>query len=88
MDKKFLHKVIDQLVSETRIDGDQKRVFIPFAYPVWSVSYRYLHHYPSELRFNFNRHLSSVYGLTEQEIYYVWKKYENTIKDKIKNNGL
>ena len=30
MDKKFLDKVIDQLVNETRVDHNTRRLHIPF----------------------------------------------------------
>ena len=81
MDKRFLDKVIDQIVSETEIIDD--RVYTPFFpsflsfSPVTSSFYF----------FSFSSHCKNIYGLNEQEIKYAWYIYENIIKDKIKNNG-
>ena len=81
MDKRFLHKVVDQLVSETKIIDD--RVYTPF--------------YPSSLSlspitssfyfFSFSSHCKNVYGLNVKEIEYVWGEYKNIINEKL-NNGL
>ena len=85
MDYKFLNKVIDQIVYETRIDYDRKVIGtplhpIPFRPPLLSHS----------LFFSliFSRHCKGVYGLNEQEIDYVWEEYRNIVLYKIKNNGV
>ena len=87
MDNKFLDKVIDQLVSETRIDYENDRIFTPFSpnsLPVslllsivkdWNTS-PLLHRL-------LRRHCKEVYGLNDDEIDYVWVKWRDTIKDKI-----
>jgi len=86
MDYKFLNKVIDQIVYETRIDYDRKVIGTPL-HPI-------PFHYPSPTFIRptspliFSRHCKGVYGLNEQEIEYVWKEYRETIIDKLKNNGL
>ena len=91
MDNKFLDRVIDQLVRETRIDYENDRIFTPFSpnsLPVslllsivkdWNTS-PLLHRL-------LRRHCKEVYGLNDDEIDYVWVKWRDTIKDKI-NNGL
>ena len=33
MDKKFLNKVLDQIVNETTIDYDQEEIYFPFGFP-------------------------------------------------------
>lgn len=85
MDKKFLQKVIDQLVYETRIDYDEEIVYIPFFHPslpfISFFSHSFFH------QSFFNNHCRDVYGLYFYEIEYVWKVYEHIVKDKIKNNG-
>mgnify|MGYP003657768742 FL=1 len=90
MDKKFLDKVVDQIVSETMIDYRGKgKIFTPFSLPF----YLFLPFYPSfssissSYRSNFFNHCKEVYGLNEQEIEYVWEEYKQIIIDKI-NNGL
>ena len=90
MDYKFLDKVLDQIVRETRIDYDKGEIQFPFLL-LFSVS---LSSFVSLLRSSFFRPLSgyflyfsesckNIYGLNEEEIEYVWDKYRNIIKDKI-----
>tara|TARA_R110001606_G_scaffold356433_1_gene507778 strand:- start:1038 stop:1310 length:273 start_codon:yes stop_codon:yes gene_type:complete len=90
MDKKFLDKVVNQIVNETMIDYRGKgKIFTPFSLPF----YLFLPFYPSfssissSYRSNFFNHCKEVYGLNEQEIEYVWEEYKQIIIDKI-NNGL
>ena len=84
MDKKFLDKVVEQIVSETTIDyRGRGKIFTPFAsfpYFVYSTSSFY--------RSNFTKHCEEVYGLDKQEIEYVWEEYKQIIIDKINSNGL
>ena len=87
MDYKFLHKVLDQLVYETRIDYGMEEISSPFS----SFSYRSPHHlslvslsYLSTRFFHFSNHCKDIYGLNEQEIEYVWKVYSDDIIYKIK----
>ena len=84
MDYKFLNKVLDQLVSETRIDYDRRVIESPLP-PL------FIHFFLSPSSFflpSFVDHCRDVYGLNIQETEYVWKEYRETIIDKIKNNGL
>jgi len=92
MDYKFLNKVIDQLVSETRIDYDRGVIESPFfSIRIVKVSGLYifnnLNHISSFTHSSFIDHCRDVYGLNIQETEYVWKEYVQTIIDKI-NNGL
>jgi hypothetical protein len=82
MDNKFLHKVVDQIVRETRIDYDRKVIETPFSL----TSYPFLA--PSFSLSSFSFHCRDVYGLNYEEMEYVWVEYREIIKDKIKNNGL
>jgi hypothetical protein len=81
MDKKFLDKVLDQIVSETKIIDN--RVYTPF-YPS-SLSFSPVT--SSFYFFSFSNHCKDVYGLNEEEIDYVWEEYKHVIKYK-KDNGL
>jgi len=36
------------------------------------------------LGYTFEKYCKDIYGLTEEEIKYVWKQYKDIIKDKIK----
>ena len=82
MDKRFLDKVVDQIMSETRIDYDTEVIYPPsfFSLP---LSYFYIST-PS----HFTKHCREVYGLSNEEIGYVWDEYKDIVKDKIRNNGL
>jgi hypothetical protein len=80
MNNKFLDKVIEQIISETRIiDG---KVYTPSPF---SPSYSLTYHTPSSFfsqpsSFLFSNHCKDVYSLkNEQEIDYVWGKYKEGI---------
>ena len=84
MDYKFLDKVVDHIVSETKIDYDERTIFLPFSFSPFSYSCYSLQ---LLLLFSpFSKHCKEVYGLNKQEIEYVWEEYREIIKDKI-NNG-
>lgn len=96
MDNKFLNKVVDQIVGETTIDHDKERVYTPFSSPLSSYSHvlflysRPPYFYSSRSFLSivapFPYHCRDVYGLTDEEIFYVWDQFRQIIKDKI-NNG-
>ena len=95
MDKKFLNKVVDQIVSETEISKrkSQSLVLTPFSQRVFSshefsqgkdLNSRYsdvkaLYHY-------FSIHCQDIYGLDSSEMDYAFQKYRNIIMLKI--NGV
>ena len=83
MDKKFLKKVLDQIVSETRIDYDNERVYVPFyfAHTQWLHLDSVLSCTP-RINYLFSKHCEEVYGLDKQEIEYVREEYIKIIKDK------
>jgi len=84
MDKKFLDKVIDQMVSETSIEGD--KLYPPFSF--FSLPNFYSLHslfwYLGIFNSTFTSHCKDVYGIKdEQEVNYVLNKYRVIITDKI-----
>ena len=89
MDKKYLDKVLGQIVRETRMDYDEGRLYTPFSpflspplsLPSFFTIFLSLHFLP------FSQHCKEVYGLNRKEIEYVWNEYRKIIKDKIENNG-
>ena len=93
MNKKFLDKVINQLVSETEIDYDYYMVLYPFTQPITfnksfyllSVSNLFTTHVPSAtlLFLHFINHCEEVYGLNDDEVKYVWGEYRKIINSKI-----
>jgi len=82
MNKKYLDKVVDQLVSETRIESNG--FYTPFSSPPSSP---YLSSSLLLLPIFFSDHCRDIYGLNNEEINYVWEQYKNIIEDKIKNKN-
>ena len=80
MDKRFLDKVVGQLVSETTIDYDEERFLPPFSIPSSWFSPFLSHFSPHP---SFIIHCREVYGLNKEETGYVWDKYILLIKDKL-----
>ena len=82
LDKEFLDKVCDQIISETRIIDD--KVYFSFSSSFLSSYFPFLPF--SSFPFLFSSHCKEVYSLkNEQEIEYVWEKYKKevtTIMDK------
>jgi hypothetical protein len=87
MDKKFLDKVIGQIVRETRIDYDMEEIQFPFL-PLLAIDLIILANLSTQPPPLFSKHCKTVYGLNDNEIEYVWEEYKQIIKDKIDNNGL
>jgi hypothetical protein len=84
MDYRFLNKVVEQIMSETTIDYDQKRVSNPsmsLYLNLPSSPFTLFHSSPS---YGFMTHCKNVYGLNEQEIEYVWRIYKDSIIYKVK----
>ena len=78
MDNNYLDKVVEQIVNETRIDRDERRIYTPFLLSSLSSLHLSLLPLPS-----FSKHCRDVYGLNKGEIEYVWNEYKQIIKEKI-----
>ena len=84
MNNKYIDKVIGSLVRGTKIDYDKEEVYFPFfsSSPLLSHLSRFLpsssHLFPL-----FSKYCRNQFGLTEEEIEYVWEIYKDIIKDKI-----
>ena len=83
MNNKFLDKVIDQIMSETRvIDG--KLLYAPFRSVHSQFPLRLFPHSPSFhplplLFHSFTSHCRDVYSLNDKETDYVWEKYKKEV---------
>ena len=96
MDYKFLDKVVAQILSETTIDYEKERVYTPFSTPLSSYShvlFLLTSHSPSHssrqflsVVVPFPYHCRGVYGLNDEEIFYVWDQFSQILKDKINSN--
>ena len=84
----YLDKVIEFLVRDTKIDFKGKEIFLPFRLlsSILSLSSLTSFLLLLDLCFlSFSKYCKVTYGLTDQEIEYVWKEYKEIIKDKITN---
>ena len=94
MENKYLDKVLNSLVGETKIDFDEETLYMPFfnsfhAYPFESYYVPKFFLTPSPYSTTpptFTQHCRDVYGLNDDEIYYVWDEYKTIIGYKL-NNG-
>ena len=80
MDKRYLDKVIDQIVSETEIDYEKEKVYTTFSFPHPTFD-------SSPFSYIFTTHCKEVYGLNYEETEYVWNEYTQIINDKILYHG-
>jgi hypothetical protein len=86
--KKYLDKVIELLVKNTVIDFDRGLVSFPFinTRSLYQTNIGFFHSDSTEyiLFFNlFSKYTKDTYGLTEEEIEYVWEQYKHELLDKI-----
>ena len=87
--KDYLNKVVDILVSETTIEG--RIVTVPYSVlhqtlplPPSSLSFSfYFSPSPSYDLLSFSEFVIEVYGLTEEEVDYVWEQYRSIINNRI-----
>jgi len=80
MNKKFLDKVVDQIISETTIDRDERKIYTPFSPS--PLSFSFFHYSPLFSTLSpFTKHCKNVYGLNEDEVKYIWNEYKHIIKD-------
>ena len=75
--KKYLDKILDHLVKGTKIDNNNNITSLPFFIPYFFLSHSLS---PS---FFFSSYCKNTFGLTKDEISYVWKEYIKIIEDKI-----
>jgi len=87
MDKKFLHKVVGQLIRETEIDRYHNISVSYFSPPLPFRTFLFplLPGVPLSLLSSFYKHCRDVYGLNNDEVDYVWEEYRNSIIYLIKN---
>jgi hypothetical protein len=77
LDNKFLDKVVDQIISETRVIDN--KLHTPFhTFPPTSFSPLPPSLY-SPFLFRFSSHCKEVYNLNKEETEYVWTKYKKEV---------
>lgn len=85
--KDYIDKVIDYMVRRTNIDYENELVDLPF--PFHTTHYNLLYLLSNQLTessfyHSFNNYCVNTFGLTSDEVRYVWDEYKNIIKDKIR----
>jgi hypothetical protein len=75
----YLNKIVEFLVADTKVSINDDIFFAPF-YRLSSLSYNLLFriNYPA----SFSNYTKDMYGLTDDDIKYVWDTYKNIIIDK------
>ena len=87
MNNKFLDKVCDQIISETRIIDD--KVYTPFPFSSYLPFLSTSSFFSQPSSFLFSNHCKDVYSLkNEQEIDYVWVKYKEGLTTLINDKEL
>ena len=85
--REYIDKVIEHMVRSTNIDYEKEIITFPSSPlhydTVLSCFFFFSDCSPS---FSFYSYCKNMFGLTEDEISYVWKEYKDIITDKI-NNG-
>ena len=86
--KKYLDKVIEHLVRSTKIDYEKELiVFPPLSSPFNStLLYITTKNTPTCPGF-FSSYCKNTFGLTEDEISYVWNEFKEIILDKVENGA-
>ena len=75
--EKYLDKIVQFMVDDTFIDYDREEIRLPF----FLISFFF---FPKPFVFRpFSNYVKDTYGLTGEEIIYVWEKYKSIVDDKI-----
>ena len=80
--KKYLDKILKHILNNTKIDHEGEELYVPF------TNHSFGMFFPSLFRkyYHFYKYCEKQFGLTEEEIDYVWDQWEEIILNKI-NNG-
>ena len=82
--KRYIDKVLDYIVSRTKIDEIRGEIKFPFTtQTTHQIHPVYLDFERRDFTLPFVKYCNGQFGLTEEEIEYVWKEYVEIIEDKI-----
>ena len=89
MNTKYLDKVVEYLIDDTVVDYEQKLVtysWVPDYNSQWGiyVPLSYVQ-YESPFFLSYSKYCKDMYGLTEDEVKYVWDEYKNLMLIKCAN---
>ena len=86
--KNYLDRVVMELVGSTRIDYPKEEIHLPFFtfhHPPPSSHSHYFHKFPFYPSLIFFEYCKNTFGLTKEEMEYVWEIYKDIIRYKIEN---
>ena len=84
MENKYIDKVLEHLVSRTKIDYDKGEIIFPFTTRSTPFSLSFFSPpFSFHLSNSFIKYCGDQFGLTEEEIDYVYHRYVKIIEDKI-----
>ena len=83
--KKYIDKVLGYMVNKTKIDYDKYEIIFPFTTNSTSFSFSLSPDIFSFLICTFIEYCKKQFGLTNDEIKYVFKQYKEIIIDKIED---
>ena len=82
--KRYLDKVVGSLVRGTKINYEKEVVYFPFRPSLLFPLFTHIPSSPPQLP-SFSSYCRNYFGLTKDEIRYIWKEYKNIINGKIEN---
>ena len=80
--KRYLDRVVMELMGSTVLDYEKKKIHYPFSLRPFSFSSPL---FSSFLLYSLSEYCKNTFGLTDDEIDYVWKECIEIIKDKIED---
>ena len=79
----YLDKVIEYLLRDTNIDYKNEKITTHFLSSLFCYPFFPNLILPFSFPLSFSSYCKVTYGLTDQEIEYVWKEYKDIVRDKI-----
>jgi hypothetical protein len=85
--KRYIDKVLEHIVNRTKIDYDKGEIIFPFFSnsPRLSIFFSLLSFDSLPFSLPFVKYCNNQFGLTEEEVEYVYHRYVKIIKEKITN---
>ena len=80
--KDYLDKVVEQLVSESVTQLKGRILLVPYSVLHQVVPLPSFPLYP-HISSSFSNYVTKIYGLTEEEVKYVWEQYTDIINNRI-----
>jgi hypothetical protein len=76
----YLDKIVQYIIDDTEIDYNKNLCKLPYLYNPIPIIPPFI--IPSPYYYSFLKYCKDIYGLTGDEIIYVWEKYKSIVDDK------